>query len=269
MLRYGGHTTCVEVRSHGDRVVVLDAGSGLRRFGRQLFKDGGPKELHLLLTHAHWDHLSGFPYFEPAYQPDYGVVICGGPRPMEFFKNTLTQQMAAPFFPVEISRLKAHIDFGCNCDFANCAAGINGSKGDFHCSSIRLNHPNGGYGFKLTEAGKSFVFIPDNELRFHHEGGLERADYVSFCRGADLLFHDAQYTEEDYTRTQGWGHSTITDTVDLALDAEVKRVGLFHHDPDRTDDQLDRLQAEARSYIHDRGRTLDCFACAEGQTVEL
>ncbi len=113
------------------------------------------------------------------------------------------------------------------------------------------------------------MFLTDNEIRHPHEGGLSRNAYVDFCAGADLLFHDAQYTEEEYPRKRGWGHSTSTDAVDLAMEAGVKRVGLFHHDPDRSDADLDRMVDRCRTRIVKSGVALECFACADGMTVEL
>lgn len=259
----------MEVRSQSGQILILDAGSGLRRLGQQLIEEKHSGELHFLMTHAHWDHLCGFPFFEPAYRSEFTLNICGGPVPLHYLKRDLRRQMEPPYFPVNFNLLKARIRFGCDCAQGNCAQGLNGHQAGLECSSIRLNHPNGGYGFKLTENGRSLVFIPDNELRFRHEGGLTRRDYVDFCRGADLLLHDAQYTEVEYRRTCGWGHCTITDTVKLALSAGVKRLGLFHHDPDRTDDELDRLQARTRREIQRTGKPLDCFVSAEGMELEV
>jgi ribonuclease BN (tRNA processing enzyme) len=140
---------------------------------------------------------------------------------------------------------------------------------DLEVCPVSLNHPNGGYGYKFIERGKSFVFLTDNELGFQHEGGLSRAQYIEFCQGADLLVHDAQYTEEEYKFTRGWGHSTFGDAMDLAIEAGVKRLGLFHHDPDRTDDDLS-LQVEfCQGRIHKKGGTAECFATAEGMEIDL
>ena len=137
------------------------------------------------------------------------------------------------------------------------------------CRSVRLNHPDGGYGFRLEDEGKTFAFLPDNELGFHHENGPSFADYVEFCRGVDLLFHDAQYTDAEYQRTRGWGHSTYADTLRLASEAGVKQLGIFHHDPSRTDDDLDRQVEWCRQQLSDANSPVDCFACAEDMAIEL
>lgn len=260
-LRYGGNTTCVEVCGNDGSEIVIDAGSGARNLGKKL-NEQGIKEIYILFTHAHWDHLLGFPFFLPAYSNGCTLYLCGGPNAQDSLKRYLDHQMQAPYFPVDINILQAHFEFG----FANA----HGNKiGDIHIESIALNHPNGGYGFKLIENGKSFVFLTDNELDFPHEGGLSFKDYVEFSKGADILFHDAQYTKEEYVNTRGWGHSNYDDVLKLAVEAKVKRLGLFHHDPDRTDDELDRIVLECRGKLKSAGANIDCFAVAEGMEFEL
>jgi len=269
-LRYGGNTTCVEIRTaEGEAAgqnIVVDAGSGVRLLGKALRREKKISHIRFFFSHSHWDHLVGFPFFEPAYFPDYHIVFCGGPHAQDSIKRYLSRQMKAPFFPVDFSLLKAQFDFCCErphqepgpCRFDG-----------MEVSPAPLNHPNGGYGFKFVEKGKAFVFFPDNELGFQHEGGLDRAAYVEFCRGAGLLIHDAQYTGTEYQRTRGWGHSTYADTVDLAVASGVKRLGLFHHDPDRTDDDLDRQVEVCRERIREARSNIECFACAEGMMLEL
>lgn len=269
-LRYGGNSTCVEIRTaEGEAAgqnIVVDAGSGVRLLGKALLREKKIFHIRFFFSHSHWDHLVGFPFFEPAYFPDYHIIFCGGPHAQDSIKRYLSRQMEAPFFPVDFSLLKAQFDFCCErphqepgpCRFDG-----------MEVSPAPLNHPNGGYGFKFVEKAKTFVFFPDNELGFQHEGGLDRAAYVEFCRGADILIHDAQYTDAEYKRTRGWGHSTYADTVDLAVAAGVKRLGLFHHDPERTDDDLDQQVEFCRERIRTASRNVECFACAEGMTLEL
>jgi phosphoribosyl 1,2-cyclic phosphodiesterase len=268
-LRYGGESTCLEITSVDDRRIIVDAGSGIRKLGHSLIRDLSVSHLTLLLTHSHWDHIAGFPFFQPAYTPDYSITVCGGPVAQQSLWKYLNHAMEAPYFPVDFSELKAKFTVGCHCDRLVCDHTLPASDTSVECHSIPLNHPNGGYGFKFVSAGKSFVFLTDNEIRHHHEGGLPRKLYVDNCRGADLLFHDAQFTEEEYGSTRGWGHSTYTDAVDLALEAGVKRLGLFHHDPDRTDDDLDRNVDMCRDRIAKSGVNLECFGCAEGMMLEV
>ncbi len=267
---YGGESTCIEIVTDSGERIVIDAGSGIRKLGNKLVGDHGAKVFTLLLTHAHWDHLSGFPFFKPAYRPDRSIRLCGGADPQASLMKYLRHQMDPPYFPVDMSEMKAAFSEGCSCGFSDCGNALPGIGKAFRCESIPLSHPNGGYGFKHTDtSGRSFVFLTDNELRFRHESGRSRDDYVAFCAGAELLFHDAHYTDEEYARTRTWGHSTYKDAVDLALDAGVRRLGLFHHDPDRTDAQIDANVAWCRDYLRSRGSDIDCFACAAGMEFDL
>jgi ribonuclease BN (tRNA processing enzyme) len=174
--------------------------------------------------------------------------------------------MQPPFFPIDFSYLKANFNYRCN---QPKSVNDNCRIGSMEFRAFPLNHPNGGYGFKFVENGKTFVFLCDNELDFRHAGGLSREEYTAFCCNADLLFHDAQYTTEEYRRTRGWGHSTYSDATGLAIDANVKRLGLFHHDPERTDDDLDQQVDYCREQISRAGSPMDCFPCAEGMVIEL
>ncbi len=266
-LRYGGDTTCLELDTDEGRKIIIDAGSGIRKLGNKLMKDKSFTELILLLTHAHWDHMAGFPFFRPAYSPDFTIYICGGAAAQNSILDYLKHQMSPPYFPVEFSIMKADFRTGCSCGKGICAGNLPAPAGSVMCSSIPLNHPNGGYGFKFSGNSGTFVFLTDNELRHHHEGGLSRDKYIEFSAGADLLIHDAQYTETEYKWTKSWGHSTYQDAVDLAMEAGVKRLGLYHHDPDRTDDQIDRFTERCREYIQKKSSSLECFACADGMEI--
>lgn len=266
-VRYGGESTCIEVITDDGRETIIDAGSGIRKLGKKLLNDHSVSSVNILFTHSHWDHISGFPFFEPAYRSKFSFALCGGGDPQQLVLKYLAQQMNPPYFPVTFSVLKANFTSACNCNNAGCNHSLRYAGSKTSCSAIPLNHPNGGFGFKLTGANGSFVFLPDNEIRYRHDGGRPREEYVAFCSNAALLFHDAQYLDDEYETKRGWGHSTIKDAVDLALDAGVKRLGLFHHDPDRSDDQLDILTDWCRRYIHRQNKSLDCFACAEGMEL--
>ncbi len=268
-LRYGGESTCLEIISGSGERIIVDCGSGIRRLGNSLLADKSIRDVTVILTHAHWDHLAGFPFFVPAYVPGYSITVCGGPDAQESAMRYLKHQMSPPYFPVDFTAMKANFDTGCHCDWKECGHCPSKTDGSIKCQSIPLNHPNGGYGFKFVSDSRSFVFLSDNEIRHKHEGGRPRDEYVDFCRYADLLFHDAQYTEKEYERTVSWGHSTFKDALDLAIDAGVKRLGLFHHDPEHDDDMLDRQVEYCRDYISKRGSSIECFGCAEGMELEV
>lgn len=262
-LKYGGESTCIELTSGAGKKIIIDAGSGIRRLGNRIIEDGDPLELTLLITHAHWDHLAGFPFFKPAYFSKFSIAVCGGPTARDSVFGYLMQQMQPPYFPVDMSVLKADFSSGCTCGEGLCGNNITGTEPSLLCSAIPLSHPGGGYGYKFENNGNSFVFLTDNELGYTHPGGLDYKGYTDACKGADLLIHDAQYTDGEYRKTRTWGHSTYKDTLDLAIDAGVKRLGLFHHDPDRTDRQLDRIVERCRKYLLKKGSSIECFACAD------
>ena len=177
-------------------------------------------------------------------------------------RKYLKQQMTAPYFPVDFSVMKASFSFGYECPDM-------GSVGLIDFIPIPLSHPNGGYGFKFVKQGRNFVFLSDNELDFLHPGGATRKEYIEFCRDADLFIHDAQYTDDEYKTTVGWRHSTFLSATQLAMESRVKRLCLFHHDPDRTDDDLDRQLESCRAFIRERNVPIKCFAAIEGMEICL
>ena len=264
--RYGGNTTWVEVRSASGQIAIIDAGSGLHNLGKDICNRGGPKNIRFFFTHSHWDHLLGFPFFRPAYRSDYTLTFCSGPHAQDTIRGFLSHQMQAPFFPVELDSLSAQMVFYCD---NPCREDRFCCFEDLQVRAFPVNHSNGGFGYRVMEGGRIFAFAPDNELGYHHEGGPSRDEFVELFRGTELLIHDAQYTDEEYTRTRGWGHSTFSETVDMAIEAGVKRLGLFHHDPDRSDDALDELFEICRKRITAAGSNLECFLATEGMTLEI
>jgi phosphoribosyl 1,2-cyclic phosphodiesterase len=260
-LKYGGDTTCIEVRSADNEVVIVDAGSGIRALGNQLMKEHRHRYT-LLLTHTHWDHLIGFPYFKPIYFRKVRVKIFGCPFAQKSVKRMIRHTMAWPNFPVDFKDVKASIAFQgiCTASFPISSLMV---------TPILLNHPNQGVGYQFTEGKKRFVFLTDNELAFHHRGGLRYDDYVKFCYGADLLFHDAEFTPEEYPRRRSWGHSVYTDVIRLAMDAHVHQLGLIHHNQDRVDSAVDRIVARCLQIIARKKSHLKCFAVRQGMKIRL
>ncbi|GAB4267632.1 MAG: MBL fold metallo-hydrolase [Candidatus Rifleibacteriota bacterium] len=261
-LKYGGNTTCLEIRNKKNALTIVDAGSGIRLLGKKLLKEEDLTEMCLMLTHSHWDHLMGFPFFLPAYFSKYKINVCGVASARNYMCQSLARQLEAPYFPVNFEDLKAKFNFGCS--GPGCARCSN-----LEISSIQLSHPNGGFGYKFVEDGRTFVFLTDNELGYQHEGGLLPYEYVDFAKNADLLLHDAQYTEEEYEKTKSWGHSTYKQALSLALDARVKRFGIIHHDPDRTDEQLDKFIPELQQKAENMGADLEVFAVYDGMEFNL
>jgi phosphoribosyl 1,2-cyclic phosphodiesterase len=258
-LRYGGNTTCLEIRNNRDDILLVDAGSGIREAGNAFLADGR-RDFTLLLTHAHWDHIMGFPFFKPLYRHDATINIWGCPFAQDSIREMLARVMFAPYFPIKYDDIHANVTYAEICIETY-------QLGDLTITPIALSHPNQGTGYKFSEAGKSFVFLTDNELGLQHEGGLSYDNYIEFCHGADLLIHDAEYLDEEYPKRRGWGHSTIEQATKLALDAGVKQLGLFHHNQERIDTEVDNLVALSRRIIRERKSSLECFAVH--QAMEL
>ncbi len=266
-VRYGGNTSCVEVRLADGTLIVLDCGTGAHGLGQALLDSGqGPLRGHLLITHTHWDHIQGFPFFAPLFVPgnEWDLYAPGsGGRQLE---TTLAGQMEYTYFPVTLAQLDATIRFHdlVESQFAIASARI---------TTQYLNHPALTLGYRLEADGVAVVYAIDHEP--HGRGGpqssMHREDqrHVEFLAGADLVIHDAQYTAEEYPRRMGWGHSPAECAVDYALAAGARRLALFHHDPLRDDDAVDRLVAICRQRVAAAGGRLDVFAAAEGQVLEL
>lgn len=261
-LKYGGDTTCLEVVSDANDLVILDAGTGIRLLGNRLVAENDKRVINILLSHAHWDHLAGFPFFKPIYMKDYRIRIFGPLSTQESLRSIISKTMSHPYFPIEFEHISADITFH---EMDHSAVDI----GSFQVEAIPLSHPNQGFGYKFSENGKSFVFLTDNELTHPHEGGKEFDDYVEFARDVDLLIHDAEYKREEYAVTKGWGHSVYLDTLDLALKANVAQFGLFHINQDRTDEAQDEIVEDCRRIIAEKGSKLKCFAVASGMEIKL
>ena len=260
-LKYGGDTTCIEIRTKSDDLIIIDAGTGIRRLGNRLVKEK-KRTCHFIFTHAHWDHVMGFPYFKPLYFKSTNLRMYRCPFHSKFVETILSRVMAPPNFPVKYSDIKARMEYidACPTDF---------SIGSVKVVPIALSHPNNGSGYKFIEDGRSFVFLTDNELGYTHPGGRSFEDYEAFCRDADLLFHDAEYTPKEYQFFIDWGHSVYTDVLRLALGAGVKKLGLFHLNQERTDAEMDRIVKRCRQLVAGEKRKLTCFGVKSDMTFEL
>lgn len=262
-LRYGGATTCMELRTASDEVVIIDAGTGIRQLGNKLLAEKRSR-CTLFFTHAHWDHLMGFPFFKPIYRKDFSLTVYGCPLESGDMKQLLSGLMSPPYFPVPLHGLDADVQW-----MQNTPADTPIQVCGLDVQSISLNHPNNGLGYKFTENGRTFVFLTDNELDGTHPGGRSYDEYVEFCAGADLLVHDAEFTEEEYQYTRGWGHSTWRRALQLAMDAKVREFGLFHHNQDHSDEMIDDIVKRCRAVLLQQGVPMHCFAARTGMEIDL
>lgn len=252
-VRYGGNTSCLEV-TLGDRSLVLDAGTGIRELGQEFLRRD-IREAYLLLTHTHWDHINGFPFFVPAYDPKRTIHIKAGHlNESSTIRDVLSQQMENPMFPVPLAAMQASLNIE---DFRAGESFELYSDVQVHTAS--LNHPNGATGYRIEYAGKVFCYVTDTE----HTPGETDENVLGLIKGADLVVYDCTYTEEELPARTGWGHSTWNEGIRLCRLANAKRLAIFHHDPDHDDDFMDRLGAEAEA-VWD-----GAFVAKEGMEITL
>lgn len=238
--RYGGNTSCVEIRC-GKQILVFDGGSGLRPLGAELVRKGGKVDLDLIFSHTHLDHIVGLPFFAPCYAAGNHVRIWAGHlTPPTGIKAVLGRMMSAPLFPVRMDIMEAGLDFR---DFT--AGETLHPHAGIALVTAPLNHPGGATGYRVEFAGKSVAYITDTE----HRPGESDANVLRLMQGADLAIYDCMYSEDEYQAHQGWGHSTWEEGVRLAREAGVKRLAIFHHEPDHDDDFMDRVAAAAAALL--------------------
>ncbi|MGH7289413.1 MAG: MBL fold metallo-hydrolase, partial [Myxococcota bacterium] len=269
-LRHGGNTSCVEVRSSSGTLVVLDCGTGAHGLGRELANQS-PKRGHLLIGHTHWDHIQGFPFFEPLFTPGHHWSVYAPGSHRRQLEETLAGQMAYEYSPIGFESLRAQVAFH------ELTEGVL-ELGDIRVRTQYMNHPVLTLGYRLECDGAALVYATDHEPHTLHpedaEPGAplihpEDRRHVRFLAGADLVIHDAQYTLADFPERAGWGHTPVERAVDYATLAGAKRLALFHHDPKRHDEAMDRVTTAAQARAREAGSALEVFAASEGSVIEL
>lgn len=261
--RVGGNTSCVLVTIEGDLPLILDLGTGLRALGDvlgpALRAQGRPLAANALLTHLHFDHILGLPFFGPLHDPGAVLTVYGPRQDGGSLQETLPAAVQPPFFPVHMTDFRGEVCFTDTGDedFAIGAAKVRARS---------VPHRGNTLGFRVEADGRSLAYLPDHQApvdrRTVPDGVLE------LCEGADLLVHDAQYTDEEFMEKSEWGHSTVAYAVRVAAESGAKRLLLFHHDPSHTDRDLERLVSRARR-LQDARRLDDVSVASEGMTVDL
>jgi phosphoribosyl 1,2-cyclic phosphodiesterase len=279
-IRYGGNTTCVEVRADGE-IIVLDAGTGIRSLGIALEDEFGsnPIKLSLLITHVHWDHIQGFPFFVPSYNDKNQIHIYGYDGSDSGLREILKGQMATPFFPVELLNLPGKLSI-------KRLKTMEFNIGKVRVASKFMNHPGVCVGYRLNTSTGSMAFLPDTEpydaYKLHSSKSAllspeqiqkraseERAELVKFLEGCDVLILDSQYTDDEYKHHIGWGHGSLSTAVALASDAKIRQLVLFHHDPNHDDAAIDEMVKRARGLVAEHWKSLEVIAATEGQELFL
>ena len=265
--RYGGNTPCVEIRA-GGRLMIVDAGTGIRELGVSLLKEAAGKPIagDLFIGHTHWDHIQGFPFFTPLYLPTSRFSVYGVHGTTKNFVDVMAGQMSSTYFPVSMS------DLGSKPSFLELSEPV--MLGPVKVSYHYLNHPGITIGFRFEHDGKIVSYISDHEpygkLNASGEYAVkEDAAVARFVEGSDLLICESQYTADEYKVKKGWGHSTFDDVLDLAQKAGVKRLALFHHDPSHDDDIMSALESDCVTLVSARKAKLEVFAAREGMDLTV
>lgn len=260
-LRYGGDTSCVELHLDDGTLVVLDAGTGIRELGARVHGDG--RDVHLLLTHLHMDHVEGFPFFSPLWDPDACVHVWGPPSPLLTLQERLARYMSPPLFPIDLH------DVPSACTFHDLPAEP-WTIGSATVTAMPVEHPGPTVGFRIEEQGRVLAYMPDHEPAILSDFRAETADWIdgfAIADGADLLLHDSQYTSEEYGTRRGWGHSSVDDAIAYAQATGAKRLAMFHHDPSHSDAALEEMERHARTLWGPDGDPP--FLAAAGMTIDL
>ncbi len=270
-VKYGGNTPCVSVTFAEDKRIILDAGSGIRELGNHLIKTQKKIMSHIFLTHFHWDHIQGLPFFAPAFSADNRFSIYGCENQKTKLSKVLSDQMESSYFPVPLKKLGAILAFKPLTEGSYFIEGL-------MIKTLYLNHPGNTLGYLITHRDKTIGYLTDNEFT---SGSIKKPksnhtscnDYnlkiIHAIQGADLVIFDAQYTPEEYQNKKGWGHSQYKNVLNVAMAAEIKKCVLFHHDPSHTDADLDKIGIQCLKIIKRQGGSMDCIVAQEGLEIEL
>jgi len=280
-LGVGGNTSCVEIRTD-NHILVCDAGTGIIPFGNEIMEQNDIRELAVVLTHYHWDHVCGLPFFVPAFSPDWTINFFAPGADTAEIEKHIAAQMRAPYFPVGTETWLADVNY------------IAPENNEFNYGPIKIqysnvHHPGATFGYRIEVNGKKIIYISDNECKFIEKSINNRNEELNeeerelykamveeehqtelkLLSNADILIHDAQYTPEDYKTKQGWGHSCYIDTINMAIDAGVKELYLYHHDPNYDDEAMDSIDKSAQQLVKERNSSMKCYIAKEGMIVEL
>jgi len=254
--QFGGNTSCTQITFSTGRIAILDAGTGIRNLGNDLIKNSHEQydNINIILSHTHWDHIQGFPYFEPAYDPRRNITIsiCGKERIGKDLESLFATQMQNDFFPVPLKKMGANFTF-----LQPDITSYENPRG-IKLTAAKYSHRGDAYGYRIEEGEKTLVYCTDVE----HKDGID-PNVVALSRDADLLIHDAQYTPEELRAKKGWGHSSWEQAIEVAKQAGVNKLALFHHDPEHNDTFLSNMENECRK------RYPQAFLAREGSQIEL
>ncbi len=266
-LKYGGNTPCVELRSNDNKIIIFDAGSGIRELGIYLTqKYNVDEDINILISHYHWDHIQGIPFFLPLYEKKRKLIFHGLTLDGNYISDILSNQMNYNYFPIKIDEVNANVKYK-QIEFNN-AYNINGIK----IETFKANHSSPTLAFKIFEGNKYFIYMTDNELNFDINGDsieVLNKELIDFCHGCDYLIHDTMYDETQLINKKGWGHSSNILLANFSILAEVKNLVLFHYNPDYTDDKIEHMLSETKDIFEKGNHNIGCIAAREGLEIKL
>jgi phosphoribosyl 1,2-cyclic phosphodiesterase len=270
-LIYGGNTPCVEVRDKDNNLIILDAGSGLRELGKQISQNKIEDSIHIFISHYHWDHIQGIPFFIPLYEKGNNITFYGEGSSDKKVKEMLSHQMTSTYFPINIDKV------GAKTNFVEIKTNSVYQIGNIKVETRRANHSSPTITFKLTEGNKNFVYMTDNELYMKDstQGYSQKEilnknkELIDFCSGCDYLIHDSMYDEISVLGKKGWGHSGNITLAHFSILSKVKNLVLFHYNPDYCDEKIESLLKETISVLNSENSGINCVASKEGMYIEL
>jgi phosphoribosyl 1,2-cyclic phosphodiesterase len=268
--KYGGNTPCVEIRTNQNNVIILDGGTGIRELGNNLVRNGN-EDIFILLSHYHWDHIQGIPFFTPLYHQDRQITFYGLSGDDGDIESMLSRQMTRDYFPVSFKDLAANVDF------RKIKPGDSFTLGELNIETIHTNHSSPALTYKIYDKGKSIVYMPDNEIVVKES--LEKTLFdefeelnkplIEFCMGSDYLIHDTMYEEISVRGKKGWGHSSNLSAVHFSILADIKNLVLFHFNPEYSDSKVDEMVTQAKEVLKRQNSGINCFAAKEGMEIEV
>ena len=260
-IRYGGNTSCISITVE-NKILILDAGTGIRNLGSSMIGESDLK-IFIIITHTHWDHIQGFPFFTPIYQPNRPVYMFPTLHKKNLVLSSLIDQMDGAHFPLTPDQVPSNFNFITEDPLGFLA------KNGFHMELVPMNHPGGAFGYKIKFDDTVICYFTDNEIDPPYPKSIELNELTEQCKNVDVLIHDAQYTEDDMPFKHGWGHSLISQVTELGKTANVKNLVYFHHDPDRTDDELDVQLEKASKTLKKNGSSVKPYFAHEGLKLTL
>lgn len=270
-LKYGGNTPCVEIRTKSNKLIILDAGSGIRELGNKLISNkNNNNDINVFISHYHWDHIQGLPFFSPLYKENSNITFYGNSVKGSNISDHLKNQMTSKYFPFPLEKVNANIKY--KDIFPSETFNLDGMQ----IQTFLANHPSPTLTFKIIEDHKSLIYLTDNEINFEPEQKISienlkkyNKGLINFCEGADYLIHDAMYDEKSLYEKKGWGHSSNVLLAYFSIIAKIKNLILFHYNPDYSDDKIDQLLKETKNIFKEQNSSINCIAAKEGLEIEF